>query len=257
MTATLHRDQTVAVAGLKIQLVEGGAGPPLIVLHHDVGSSGWPLLYEALTSDARVLAPDLPGYGQSDRPDWARHPRDLAILLNLLFDKLDVGQATLVGLGFGGWIAAEMATMNQRRFSRMVLVGAMGLRPPQGEIADQMMMSLEDYVRSGFSDAGSYERQFGAEIAKEQRHDWDLSREMTARVNWKPIMCSLQLPHLLAAVEIPTLVVWGEDDRIVPLSCGEAYARGLPNARLEIVKNAGHFVDLEQPEVLARLIAGQ
>jgi len=173
----------------------------------------------------------------------------------LLLDKLGVESATLVGLGFGGWIAAEMATMSQRRFHRLVLLGAMGLRPREGEILDQIMISLEEYVESGFADRAGFERQFGGEPSPEQRHIWDFAREMTARVTWKPYMFSHQLPHLLAGVEIPTLFVWGRHDRIVPLSCGERYARALPNARLTIVEDAGHFVDLEQPEELARLIA--
>jgi pimeloyl-ACP methyl ester carboxylesterase len=78
---------------------------------------------------------------------------------------------------------------------------------------------------------------------------------MTARIAWKPYMFSHQLPHLLGGVTVPTLVVWGRENRVVPRACGEAYARALPNARLVLVDDAGLWVDLEQPETLARLIA--
>ena len=84
---------------------------------------------------------------------------------------------------------------------------------------------------------------------------WDRSREMTARITWKPWMWSGQLPSLLRGVATPSLVVWGQHDRIVPLDCGQQYYELLADARLEIVYDAGHTVDLEQPELLAQLIA--
>jgi len=161
----------------------------------------------------------------------------------------------VVGLGFGGWIAAEMATMAPRAFKRLVLVGAMGLKPERGEIADQALVSYIDYVRRGFADQRAFDRLFGAEPATAQLEQWDLNREMTFRIAWKPYMYNPTLPHLLGGVATPALIVWGRDDRIVPLECAERYQKALPHARLEIVENAGHFVDMEQPDVLAQLVA--
>lgn len=253
-TAPISHAQSIDVAGLAIQYQEGGDGEPLVIVHHDIGSRGWAPFHESLTGRFRVIAPELPGYGKSDRPAWARHPRDIAMLLGLMLDKLAVESATLVGLGFGGWIAAEMAVMNQRRFHRLVLVGAMGIKPSEGEIMDQMMIDLKDYAEAGCADTAAFERAFGEEIAREQTIVWDYAREMTARIAWKPYMFSHQLPHLIGGVETPALVVWGRQNRVVPLVCGEAYARAMPNARLEIVEDAGLWVDLEQPETLAALI---
>ena len=85
---------------------------------------------------------------------------------------------------------------------------------------------------------------------------WDLSTEMTARVCWKPWMFSLELPELLAGVPVPTAVVWGEDDQLFPLDIGHQYVERLPDARLHLVADAGHWVDLEQPEALANVIRG-
>jgi pimeloyl-ACP methyl ester carboxylesterase len=256
-TTTVGQERSIQVAGLNIQYWEGGTGEPLVVVHHDIGNSGWVPFYEALAGSFRVLVPELPGFGKSDRPAWARHPRDIALLLQLLLDKLEIGAATLVGLGFGGWIAAEMAVMNQRRFRRLVLVGAMGIKPSEGEILDQMMVDFHEYAEAGCAGRESYVRLFGEDPSREQRLAWDYAREMTARLAWKPYMFSHQLPHLLGSVAIPTLVVWGRENRVVPLVCGEAYARAMPNARLSVVDGAGLWVDLEQPETLARLITEQ
>jgi len=77
---------------------------------------------------------------------------------------------------------------------------------------------------------------------------------MSFRIAWKPYMYSQTLPHLLGAVRAPTLVVWGDDDKVVPLSAGKTYAKALPNAKVEIVKACGHCVDMEQPDALAKLV---
>jgi pimeloyl-ACP methyl ester carboxylesterase len=254
MTTTTGTEQSVQVAGLSVRYWEGGTGEPLLVVHHDIGNDGWVDFYHQLAGRYRVLAPELPGYGRSDRPAWARHPRDLAMLLQLYLDKLGIDSAVLVGLGFGGWIAAEMAVMSQRRFRRLVLVGAMGIKPAEGEILDQMMIDFHEYAEAGCASHEAFTRIWGEEISREQRMVWDYAREMTARIAWKPYMFSHQLPHLLGGVEIPTLVVWGRENKVVPLVCGEAYARALPNARLVIVDDAGLWVEREQPATLARLI---
>ena len=109
-------------------------------------------------------------------------------------------------------------------------------------------------VGLGFSDQRAFDRLFGAEPSTAQLEQWDLNREMTFRIAWKPYMYGPTLPHLLGGVATPTLVVWGRDDRIVPLECGERYAKSLPHARLAIVEGAGHFVDMEQPDELAQLV---
>ncbi|HYE93361.1 MAG TPA: alpha/beta hydrolase, partial [Terriglobales bacterium] len=157
---------------------------------------------------------------------------------------------------FGGWIAAEMATMAPRGFTKLVLVGAMGIKPERGEIADQALLSYIDYVRLGFSDQARYDAIYGAETPTKTLEQLDLNREMTFRIAWKPYMHSQTLAHLLGAVKTPALVVWGRKDRVVPLECGERYAKALANAKLEVIDDAGHYVEMEQPERLARLIGG-
>jgi pimeloyl-ACP methyl ester carboxylesterase len=171
-----------------------------------------------------------------------------------LLADLELSDAILIGLGFGGWIAAEMATMAPRDFRRLVLVGAMGLKPPDGEILDQALLSYIDYVQAGFETQAAFERQFGVEPSTDQLEAWDLAREMSFRIAWKPYMYSQTLPHLLGGVRAPALVVWGEHDRIVPLSAGKRYAEALPNARLEVVPGCGHFVEMERPAELAELV---
>src|SRR5215813_5552216 len=247
--------QTVPIGGVAMQVTRAGDGPPVLVLHHDVGTLTRLPFYDALARRFTVLVPSHPGYDGSQRPDWMRSVRDLAAvhqwLLGELAETRAPGTVSIVGLGFGGWVAAEMASQAPRTFKELVLVGAMGLKPERGAIADQALVSYIDYVRLGFSDARAFDRVYGADPTTAQLEKWDLNREMTFRIAWKPYMYSPTLPHLLGGVATPALVVWGRNDRIVPLECGEGYAKALPRARLEIVADAGHLVDLEKPDELA------
>ena len=224
------------------------------MLHHDIGTLDALPFYETLARDFTVLVPSHPGYDRSERPAWMRHVRDIAVVYQWLLAERDLRDVALVGLGFGGWIAAEMATMAPRAFTKLVLVGAMGIKPERGEITDQALLSYIDYVRRGFADPRVFERVFGVEVPTARLEQWDLNREMTFRIAWKPYMYNAQLPHLLGGVKTPALVVWGRDDAIVPLECGERYVKALPQARLEIVDGAGHFVEMEKPDELAHLV---
>ncbi len=249
-------ESTAEVAGLSVRYLQGGSGPNAVVLHHSSGNLGWVPFHEALAQSFTVTVPDLPGYGQSERPVWARDPRDIAILINRFLAQVAPEGATLVGLGFGGFIAAELATMNQERLGSLVLVGAAGLQPEEGELLDQMLIDYKEYMSAGFRDEARYHDIFGEEIAKEVRELWDFSREMTARLSWKPYMFNRRLSHFLSEVQTPTLVVAGSEERVIPVTCARQYAAALPNATLKIVEGAGHYVDYEEPQALAALIAG-
>jgi pimeloyl-ACP methyl ester carboxylesterase len=247
------RGQEIVLAGSKLQVMRAGSGRAVLVLHHDIGSPERLDFYDALAEKFDVIIPNHPGYGRSERPQWLRSVREIGAIYQALLATLGVERAALVGLGFGGWIAAEMAVAAPRDFDRLVLVGAMGLKPPEGDIFDQALVSYIDYARAGFHDQQAFGRVYG-EVSTDQLVDWDLCREMSFRVAWKPYMYSQGLPHLLGGVQVPALVVWGDDDRIVPKSAGALYAERLPNARFETVRGAGHCVDMEQPQALAALV---
>ena len=255
MPESSHDEHQVEVAGLPIQLRRGGAGARLLVIHHETGNPGWLPFHEALAASHEVIAPTLPGWDGTPRGDWMRSPRDLAAVLQLLLDELVVERCALVGLGFGGFLAAEMTAANQARLDGLVLVGAMGLQPEGAEIRDQFLEAHEDYAKSCFHDVANFHALYGETPGTEQLVAWDANREMTARTAWKPFLYSQSLPHLLASVRVPTLVVQPEHDTVVPASCAEAYAQLLANAQLETLAGAGHMAEAEQPDALAQLIA--
>lgn len=248
-----YREEYVELATGKIHLLRGGAGRALVVLHHSWGNPGWTPFCERLAGQFDVIAPDMPGFSGSERPAWAREPRDLAIIVSNMMRKLDVEDGVLVGLGFGGYVAAELATMNPSRIGCLVLIGAAGLKPEEGEILDQMMVSHADYVRQSFRDEALFNDVIG-EPEEDLRQLWDFSREMTARVTWKPYMFNRRLQPLLEDLDTSTLIIWGERDSVVPLECGHMYQRLIPGSRLETIVDGGHAVEMEEPDRVADLI---
>src|SRR3989440_11054803 len=252
-TGTGWTQTDVELAGVTLHLARAGSGRPVLILHHDIGTPERLDFYDALARRFAVIVPHHPGYGRSERPQWLRNVRDVAVIYQRLLADLGIDRASLIGLGFGGWIAAEMATMAPREFHRMVLVGAMGLKPPDGDIFDQAIVSYLDYARAGFHDQHAFAHIYG-DVTTDQLVEWDLCREMCFRIAWKPYMYNPTLPQLLDGVRAPALVVWGDDDKVVPKSAGELYPRSLREARLEIVRAAGHCVEMEQPDALARLV---
>ncbi len=252
-----HTEEMVQVGFGQIHLMKGGAGKPLLLFQDDIGSPGWLPFYDELAQRFTVYVPEHPGYGQSERPAWMRSVRDMAITHFWLLKTLGLaaGALPVVGLGFGGWVAAEMATMCQRQFERMVLVGAAGVQPTEGEIVDEFLVSGQEYVKQCFHDLAKFEALYGKEPTPEQNETWEINREMTVRVAWKPYMFNQALPILLGGVDTPTLVVRGREDAIVPASCAQRYVDTLPNAQLHVLDDCGHCADVEQPQELAALIA--
>ena len=250
-----YREIDIELATGKVHMLEGGSGTDIVLLHHSWGSPGWLPVHAALAERHRVVVPDLPGWGGSVRPSWARDPRDIAMLCGHILDALDIGPAALVGAGFGGFLAAELAAMQPRRLRALVLIGAAGLKPENGEILDQMMVSHRAYIEESFRDQESYLAWVGEEPGDDVRQLWDFSREMTARVTWKPYMFDRRLAPLLGNVTTPTLIVWGGRDKTVPPECAALYAANLPNATVEMIEDAGHLVEIEEPEGIAKLIS--
>jgi pimeloyl-ACP methyl ester carboxylesterase len=250
--AVTWTDTVKDIAGGKLHLTRGGSGPTVLVLHHDIGTVERLPFYDLLAEKFDVLIPHHPGWGKSDRPAWMRHPRDISAIYSWLLSELGVADVSLVGLGFGGWIAAEMASQSPMAYRRLVLVGAAGIKPPEGDIADQAIVSYIAYPKSGFHEETAFTRIYG-DISTDQLEAWDIAREMCFRVAWKPYMYSQTLPHLLGGVRSPVLLIWGDDDRIVPVSAGHAYASAFRDAKLTTIPACGHFAEMEKPEAVASL----
>lgn len=244
-----------SVAGTNIRALEAGRGAPVLVLHHDIGTLERLPFYDALASQYRVILPIHPGWGlKSERPEWMRSVRDIAAMYRMHLAAQGIEKAHLVGLGFGGWIAAEMATMAPNDTGKVALVGPMGIQPKEAYIMDMAIIGYLDYAQAFFQDPAKFHEVYG-EPDGDMLEGFDICREMCFRTAWKPYMFSQTLPNLLQSVPNEALVVWGEHDQVVPPECADLYCAALPNARKATVAGSGHAVDMEKPEVLTDLVS--
>ena len=246
----------MTVHGIELEVLRGGDGDPIVLLH-GMGSltaaSRFPAL---LAAHGSVLAPSCPGFGDSLRPKDFDTIYDLVQLQRAVLDAVPGERITLVGLSFGGWLAAEVAAQGHRRLGQLVLVDAVGIKISDRETADIFDVfnrSPAEVRRAAWHDPDRYAPDFDAmEDADIVRHARD--RDALCLYAWHPYMYNPQLPRWLGRIAVPTLVVWGESDGIVSPDYGRAYAKLIPGARFETIAAAGHHPEIEQPDRLAAII---
>ena len=244
-------EEIIDVGGSKVQLLKGGSGDPLLILHGAGGSRGWLRYTQALSERFTVYLPSHPGFGTSERPDWMESVQDLACFYTWFQEQQGLENVRAIGFSMGGWLAAEMAVMCHHAFRKLMLVDAVGIKPQQGEIADIFIISPAQVAELGYHDAKQipeYDQIFPQSPTPEEVEQAEVNREMAVRVCWKPYMHDPRLPALLARTHVPTRIVWGREDRIVPLECGELYQKAIPGSELVVIDNCGHSPQIEKPD---------
>jgi pimeloyl-ACP methyl ester carboxylesterase len=253
-----HERMFVSAGGAKIEVLRGGRGRPLVALHSSEGNLGWLPLHQRLAAHFTVYAPTHPGYDGSERPPCLESFIDLARFYPWILQELGVGKATLLGHFVGGWLAAEMAAMCPEMVEKLVLIDAAGIKPQHGEIADMFLHGVEGTLALSFHDAArarEYQSLFMPGKSPEERARHTANREATTRYCWKPYAHDPMLPLLLGRLRVPTLIVWGREDRIVPLECAQMYRGAIAGARLAVIDRCGHFPHLERPDEFNRVLS--
>jgi pimeloyl-ACP methyl ester carboxylesterase len=209
---------------------------------------------DRLAARYRVIAPVHPGWGNSPLIDGgAGGVDDVAYLYLDLAAELGLDDAVLVGADFGGWVAAEIMVRSTARFSRLVLAAPLGVKfvgRDERDIADIHAMTRSEYLAYAWADPGRGEIDF-TRLTDDQLAQIVRGREAFALYGWKPYMHNPRLKRWLHRIDRPTLLLWGAADRIVTPAYGENWRRALPNARLELIADAGHFPHWEQPQAFA------
>jgi pimeloyl-ACP methyl ester carboxylesterase len=246
-------DQFVDINGIRTRWRQAGTGPPVLVLH------GWGAKIEAVDPIIRALSPqlavfavDLPGFGETALPPAPWGVADYADWTRALMDELGLKRPNIVGHSNGGRIAIHLATHHPERVDKLILVDAAGIRPKRG---------LRYYRRVGMAKTA---KQAARLLGRPGRA---LQRRVIARTassdyaNAGPLrptfvkLVNEDLTPLLPRIRASTLLIWGDQDDATPLSDGLTMERLIPDAGLVVLKGAGHFSYIDQPQRFGRVAA--
>ena len=249
-----YHESFETVAGCRTRIMRGGSGDPLLFLHGARGASTWLPFFETMSQSFDLIVPEHPGFGGSDTPDWLDNVGDLAYFYLDLIETLKLPRLHLAGVSLGGWIASEIAIRNQTTLRTLTLLCAAGLHLPDVVKGDIFMWSREEFTRNIFHDP-----KVAAAMLAQTPSDDELAIERknrltTAKLGWNPRLYNPDLHKWLHRITVPTLIVWGDDDKVFPLPYGEAYQKLIPGSQLEVLKDTGHTLQIERPGELAALM---
>jgi pimeloyl-ACP methyl ester carboxylesterase len=245
-----------------IELWQGGAGPDLLYLHGGGASdlfrdSTAPFLVE-LARRFRVVVPEHPGFGHAERPAWLDNIHDLAYFYLDFLRERGARELHLLGHGIGGWIALELAVRSTARLSRLTVAGCAGIRVAGIARGDLFLWSPEQAAENLLQDPAArahHLAMLGRDMSAEDRRESLRNRETLALLAWEPRLYDPDLEKWLHRIDVPTHVIWAQDDRLLSLPHGEAIAAAIPGTRLSVVPESRHLMQFDQPARFAALVA--
>lgn len=256
--STTSSGETLQLGPVKLDVERRGKGRPLLVLHGEDALEFEAPAIAAMASGRELIIPSPPGFGRSERPEWVSSPDDVSYMYLDLVAKLGLRDVDVVGFGFGGWIAAEMATKDQSWLGKLVLVDAVGVKVGGAldrDIQDIWTLKPDKVAALKWHDPAKGVREY-SKMSEEQLTIVARNVESLARFCWDPYMHNPKLKQRLHRITRPTLVVWGENDGIVTPAYGKGYAAMIPGAKFVTVAKAGHYPHIEQPEAFLGVVNG-
>ena len=247
-------EKTIAVFGQTIHYWDVGSGPVLVLLH-GLGSrkEDWGPVVLPLSEKHRVLVPDQIGFGKSEKPPLDYKIQTYVDFLNEFLRNLKIDKASLAGESLGGWIAGryavEVSGAHLVPVEKLVLVDAAGLKQdkpvPRGELNPSTLEDMRSLMKDVFYDTSWLTEEALRKVLADKLATRDGYTVHSILNN--PDFASEMLDGKLAEIRVPTLVVWGKQDTLLPLSSGERYAAGIPGARLVSFDKCGHVPPREKP----------
>jgi pimeloyl-ACP methyl ester carboxylesterase len=246
---TKRRTRLIELDGRKVQLMESGEGEPLIYLHSAYGENLWMPFHEKLAQSFRVIAPAHPGFALTEGIEEVSTMEDMAFHYLDLLDALGLESVNLAGTSLGGWIAAEFATRYPQRVKRLVLGAPAGLWLDEHPITDMFAaLNRTDKLRQiNFHEPDSLLALMliPDEASDEEKAEAYKGMGVTARLFWNPFGHNPKLAGRLKRITSPTLILWGDDDKLIANAYAEEWARQINDSRVMVLKGCGHLMMFE------------
>jgi pimeloyl-ACP methyl ester carboxylesterase len=250
------KETTFDVRGCKLNVRRAGRGEPLLFLHGaqglmQGGVNGVEPGLDALAQNFDVIAPDHPGFGRSADNDLIDDAGDLAFFYLDLLEALEIDSVHVVGQCIGGWIALEMAIRTADRIKSLVLVNSAGIRVKGVPRADMFVCSQDDLMKMLFAGKGADEWLASWRATPDMEDMYDRNRAAAAKYSWSPRLFNPKLERWLHRIDIPTHIIWGKDDRVIPPAYADALRKLIVGASVTMLPGCAHLPHLEQPQAFA------
>jgi pimeloyl-ACP methyl ester carboxylesterase len=246
----------IEVHGTKLEVVRRGQGRPILFLHPAIGLDPHAPVIDMLAQGGDVIAPSHPGFGRSSKAKHVTTVDDISYIYLDLIEQLDLRDIVLVGVSLGAWIAAAISTKTCERIGHVILADPLGIKlggADEADIANMFMLPPADFDRLAFADVANAPGNWADKDPEEARIA-ARNREMTVQVGWLPYMYDPKLRSRLHRISCPTLLLWGEQDRVVSKSYVRGFGEALPNASLKTIPDAGHYPHIEKPRTFSSAV---
>lgn len=255
MTDTSTINNTCRVGNVNLHLRRGGQGSPILFLHGAGGISEWSPFFNDLSQTYDVWAPDHPGFGLSEDPGFIKNMSDLAMFyLDFLDTHAPKGGFHLVGHSIGGWLAAEIATRNTQQIRSLSLISSAGLRLEGVPMGDVFMWNAEEAVKKLIFDPIAQEKRLNAQPTPEEAEIIVRNKFTFAKLAWYPRLFNPELKKWLHRINVPTQVIWGEHDKLIPKEYAKLWANALNTNTCNVLSQCSHSPVNEKPAETAQLI---
>jgi pimeloyl-ACP methyl ester carboxylesterase len=239
------RQSIERISGCDVSVKRAGSGPPILFLHGVSGASRWLPFMDALAAHFDVIVPEHPGYGRSETPPWLDHLGDLAYFYLDFIEHLGLMGIHLAGASLGGWIAAEIAVRNQHSLRTLTLVAPAGIHVPGLAKGDVFLWTPQELAHNLYHDRRLAEITL-MQPPQEEADAQLKNRLTTAKLAWQPRFYNPHLAKWLHRIKVPTLIVWGANDKLIPAQYAAAFGELIPNSRLRVLEQCGHLPHVEK-----------
>lgn len=247
--------QFIDIDGCRLSVNRAGTGETILFLHGAGGAARWAPFMADLADRYDLIVPEHPGFGQSDTPSWLDNIGDLAYFYLDFIERQKLGKIHLVGTSLGGWIAAELAVRNQAQIKTLTLVAPAGIHlegVPKGDI---FLWTPEQMVRNLVVNQALADQMLAMPVSDaEQRVALQNSFTM-AKLSWQPRLYNPHLKKWLHRITVPTQILWGDQDKVIPTPYGKAYQALIPGSRLQTFADCGHVPQIEKRDEFVAAIA--
>jgi pimeloyl-ACP methyl ester carboxylesterase len=240
--------ETHSINGVKTVVHMAGHGEPLVFFHGGGTVDGFDFA-EPWTKKYRVIAPYHPGFGESGDDPNLTSLHDYVMHYLELFDVLKLDRFHLVGLSMGGELAATFASAHGHRVKKLVLIGPSGIIDPQHPMVDLMAVPGDQVLGFLVSNMDVLLKRLPENPGLDFMADRYREATTYARVYWER-PGDPKFMRYLHRIKMPTMIVWGDEDKLIPVEHTETWRKFIPNAEIKIYKGAGHLVHLEKPEAV-------